>query len=83
MDTRATLGGISIPMVGFGTYMIEDEPCITVVAEALNAGYRHIDTAEFYGNHVGVGKAIKASGVPREEIFVTTKVSMFVFAFNN
>lgn len=66
--------GHDIPAVGFGTYQVGDaevEPAITL---ALRLGYRHIDTAEGYRNEEGVGRAIKNSGIPREDIFVTTKV---------
>ena len=62
-----------IPAIGFGTSQLGD--CTDVVAKALELGYRHIDTAWKYGSEKGVGKGIKASGVPREEIFLTTKVS--------
>jgi 2,5-diketo-D-gluconate reductase A len=62
-------------MIGFGTYQIANEDCEQPVLWALEAGYRHIDTAEFYANHEAIGKAIKASGIPRESIFITDKVS--------
>jgi 2,5-diketo-D-gluconate reductase B len=65
--------GASIPAIGFGTSQLGD--CTDVVAKALEIGYRHIDTAWKYGSEKGVGKGIKASGVPREDIFLTTKVS--------
>lgn len=63
-----------IPVVGFGTYLISDEQAPAVVAEALRAGYRHIDTAEAYRNEAGVGAGIRQSGLARDEIFVTTKL---------
>ena len=66
--------GHSMPMVGFGTWQILGEQCVTCVRQALDLGYRLIDTARMYENEVEVGRAIKASGVPREEIFLTTKV---------
>ena len=67
--------GASMPLIGFGTYLIKDpEICERSVAEALRAGYRLIDTAQFYGNEAAVGRAIKKSGIPREDIFVTTKL---------
>ncbi len=65
---------VHLPLVGFGTYLIPDNDAPTVVAEALAAGYRHIDTAEGYANETGVGAAIRASGLPRADIFVTTKL---------
>lgn len=66
--------GIEMPMVGFGVYQVSDEDTEKAVLEALKAGYRLLDTAAVYGNEAGVGRAIKASGIPREEIFVTTKL---------
>ena len=68
--------GVKIPIIGFGTYKLQnenDEAC-NIVKEAINAGYRSIDTASFYNNEEGVGKGIRESGLPREELFVTTKV---------
>src|SRR5688572_10499992 len=65
--------GANIPAIGFGTSQLGD--CTDVVARALEIGYRHIDTAWKYGTEKGVGKGIKASGVPREDIFLCTKVS--------
>jgi len=65
--------GAAIPRIGFGTSQLGD--CGEIVAAALKAGYRHIDTAWKYGSEKGVGAGIRASGVPREEIFLTTKVS--------
>ncbi|MGL6009724.1 MAG: aldo/keto reductase [Culicoidibacterales bacterium] len=67
--------GVEIPQLGFGTFKVDDgQQVIDSVREALQVGYRHIDTAAVYGNEVGVGQAMKASGVPREEIFLTSKV---------
>ena len=66
--------GHEIPQLGFGVWQVEDDVAADVVEQALRAGYRHIDTAAVYGNEEGVGRAIRASGVPREEIFVTTKL---------
>ena len=65
--------GAKIPAIGFGTSQLGD--CAEVVARALDAGYRHIDTAWKYGTEKGVGAGIRASGVPREDIFLCTKVS--------
>lgn len=62
-----------IPQLGFGVFQIPPEETFEAVTNALNAGYRHIDTASAYGNEAEVGQAIKASGIPREELFVTTK----------
>ncbi|MGM9904038.1 hypothetical protein A5844_000641 [Enterococcus sp. 10A9_DIV0425] len=67
--------GIIIPKVGFGTWMIDNEAVVQAVKDALEIGYRHIDTAQAYGNENGVGKAIQTSGIKRSEIFVTSKVA--------
>jgi len=63
-----------IPRFGFGTYKLPDDDTYRIVRDALEIGYRHIDTAEMYGNERAVGRAIKESGLKREEIFLTTKV---------
>lgn len=63
-----------IPIVGFGTWKLKGKKARKSVEKALDVGYRHIDTADFYRNHKEVGKAVKSSGIPREEIFITTKV---------
>jgi 2,5-diketo-D-gluconate reductase A len=65
--------GTTIPQLGLGTYRLEDTDAERVVFEALEVGYRHIDTASLYKNEVGVGRAIAASGIPRNELYVTTK----------
>jgi diketogulonate reductase-like aldo/keto reductase len=67
-------GGASIPCLGFGTWAARDEECARAVAWALEAGYRHIDTAASYENEAAVGQGIRASGVARDDIFLTTKV---------
>ncbi len=66
--------GRSIPAIGFGVYKVDDAEAETAVGLALDAGYRHVDTAEMYGNEAGVGKAIRASRLDRDDVFVTTKV---------
>ena len=67
--------GIKIPQVGFGVFQIKDrEECIRVVLDAIDSGYRLIDTAQSYGNEEAVGEAIKQSSVQRDELFITTKV---------
>ncbi|CAH6719277.1 glycerol 2-dehydrogenase (NADP(+)) [[Candida] jaroonii] len=66
--------GTSIPSIGLGTWKAKDEEVYDIVKHALSIGYRHIDTAAGYGNEVPIGKAIKDSGIPREEIYVTTKL---------
>ena len=66
--------GASIPAIGFGVYKVDDAAAEAAVGLALDAGYRHVDTAEMYGNERGVGKAVRASGLDRDDVFVTTKV---------
>jgi 2,5-diketo-D-gluconate reductase A len=66
--------GGHIPQVGLGTWPLTDETAPPVVVTAIEAGYRHIDTAARYGNERGVGRGIRDSGLPREELFVTTKL---------
>lgn len=67
--------GVEIPVVGFGTWqMSNDEQTTKVVENAINVGYRHIDTATDYGNEESVGRGIKNSGIPRDELFVITKL---------
>ncbi|MEU6530332.1 aldo/keto reductase [Streptomyces sp. NPDC046928] len=66
--------GVEMPQLGFGVWQVPDDEAERAVAAALEAGYRSIDTAAIYGNETGTGKAVAASGVPREDVFVTTKV---------
>lgn len=66
--------GVEIPQLGFGVFQVPDDETEAAVLQALAAGYRSIDTASAYGNERGVGKAIAASGIAREELFVTTKL---------
>ncbi len=66
--------GVKMPQLGYGVYQVTREECGRCVSEALSVGYRHIDTAQSYFNEEEVGNAIKNSGIPREEIFITTKV---------
>jgi len=67
--------GVEIPQFGFGVFQIEPGRTVPTVRAALDAGYRHIDTAQMYGNEEGVGQAIRESGVDRDELFVTTKLN--------
>lgn len=74
-DTFLLKNGVKVPKLGFGTWQIPNgDEAYNSVKWALETGYRHIDTAMAYGNEVSVGKAINDSGIPREEIFVTTKL---------
>ncbi|MFS0702567.1 aldo/keto reductase [Cellulomonas sp. 179-A 4D5 NHS] len=66
--------GVAMPVLGFGVYQIPPEQTEQAVTAALAAGYRHIDTAAAYGNEEAVGRALAASGIPRDELFVTTKL---------
>ena len=73
--TRGTNGEeVLIPQLGLGTYKIPDDEAECVVRDALAVGYRHIDTAQMYGNEAGVGRAIAACGLPRRDLFVTSKL---------
>ena len=66
--------GTTIPQIGFGVFLVDPQETERIVSEALEAGYRHIDTAAIYRNEEGVGRAIAASGIPRDELFITTKL---------
>jgi 2,5-diketo-D-gluconate reductase A len=74
--------GLAIPVIGFGTWPIPDREAEGMVAAAIETGYRLIDTAEMYRNEEGVGRGVRASGVDRSEIFVTTKLSQRWHGFN-
>src|ERR1700692_4930580 len=66
--------GAKIPVIGFGTMTLKDSLCVEMVEAALHLGYRHLDTAQNYGNEREVGEGLRASGVAREDVFITTKV---------
>src|SRR5690606_25707805 len=66
--------GHAIPQIGLGTWPLDDAEAERVIALALEIGYRHVDTAVRYGNETGVGRGIAAAGVPRSQVFVTTKL---------
>jgi 2,5-diketo-D-gluconate reductase A len=75
METVTLSNGIKMPILGYGVYQINDiEECERVVGEAIGVGYRSIDTAQAYGNEEAVGNAVRKSGIPRGEFFITTKV---------
>ncbi|AGY81663.1 aldo/keto reductase [Carnobacterium inhibens] len=75
METVMLANGIQMPILGYGVYQVNDlEECERVVSEAIEVGYRSIDTAQAYGNESAVGNAVKKSGIPREDFFITTKV---------
>lgn len=67
--------GTTIPQLGFGTWQIKPEETAEAVGEALRIGYRHIDTAEMYGNEAGVGEAVRAAGLSRDEVYITSKLN--------
>src|ERR1700761_9781127 len=72
--TRPLADGNEIPLLGLGVWQVPDGPeCVNAVRWALELGYRHIDTAQAYGNEESVGQGLRESGVPREEVFITTK----------
>lgn len=74
MQTITLNNGVKMPLVGYGVFQIDPKDCVRCVREALEVGYRSIDTAQAYYNEEQVGEAIKASGIDREELFLTTKV---------
>ena len=67
--------GATIPQLGLGVFKVDADDTARVVGAALELGYRHIDTAQMYGNEAGVGAAVRSSGIPREDIFVTSKLN--------
>lgn len=75
MEFRTLSNGKKIPVLGLGTWFIDDDKVAAAVVSAVKIGYRHIDTAQAYGNERGVGIGIKACGIPREELFITSKVA--------
>jgi 2,5-diketo-D-gluconate reductase B len=73
-DTTLTVQGIEIPKLGFGTWQLSGDDCVVGVRDAIELGYRHIDTARAYGNETQVGQGLHDSGRNRDEIFLTTKL---------
>ena len=74
MDFITLSNGVQMPMLGYGVYQVSQQECERCVLDALKTGYRSLDTAQSYFNEEQVGLAIKKSGIPRNEIFLTTKV---------
>lgn len=66
--------GVKIPQLGLGTWFIDDDKAADAVKAAVEIGYRHIDTAQAYGNERGVGEGVRTCGIPRNELFVVSKV---------
>lgn len=83
MEYRILSNGVRMPQLGYGVYQVTKEECERCVLDALKAGYRLIDTAQSYFNEEEVGSAIKKSGIPREEIFLTTKVWIEHYGYEN
>ncbi|MCP5144943.1 MAG: aldo/keto reductase [Gammaproteobacteria bacterium] len=81
-DTYTLANGVEIPKLGLGTWMIPDHETARAVQEAVAIGYRHIDTAQAYANEAGVGVGVRTCGVPRENIFVTTKLAAEVKSYD-
>ena len=74
-ETYTLNNGVAIPKLGLGTWFIDDDKIADAVREAVKIGYRHIDTAQAYGNERGVGEGVRTCGIPREELFVVSKVA--------
>lgn len=83
MEYITLSNGVKMPILGYGVYQVTKEECKRCVIDALKAGYRSIDTAQSYFNEEEVGEAIKESGIPREEIFLTTKVWIEHYGYEN
>lgn len=81
-ETYTLSNGVKIPKLGLGTWMIEDDKAAQAVRDAVTIGYCHIDTAQGYGNERGVGEGVRSCGVPREEIFVTTKLEAVIKSYD-
>jgi diketogulonate reductase-like aldo/keto reductase len=83
-DTFKLNNGVEIPCIGFGTWQTPDgDVAVSSVKEAVKAGYRHIDTAAGYGNEESVGRAVKESGIPRKELFITSKLQNPMHGYEN
>ena len=82
-ETYTLTNGVDIPKLGLGTWFIDDGDAARAVRDAATIGYRHVDTAQAYGNERGVGEGIRACGVPREQLFVTSKLAAEVKSFDD
>lgn len=74
-ETYKLSNGVEMPLLGLGTWLLDDEQAAQAVRDAVSNGYRHIDTAQAYMNEAGIGEGIRSGGVEREELFITTKVA--------
>lgn len=81
-ETYTLYNGVTVPKLGLGTWMIDDGVAAQAVKEAVKLGYRHIDTAQAYGNEKGVGEGVRSCGVKREELFVTTKLAAEIKSYD-
>jgi diketogulonate reductase-like aldo/keto reductase len=82
-ETYSLANGVMIPKLGLGTWFIDDAVVAQAVTDATSIGYRHIDTAQAYGNEAGVGEGIRSCGVPREHLFVTSKLAADMKTFED
>ena len=82
-ETVKLSNGVSVPMEGFGVFQIPEADCERVVRDAIDAGYRLIDTASSYQNEEAVGRAVRNCGIPREELFITTKAYIQEMGYEN
>jgi diketogulonate reductase-like aldo/keto reductase len=82
-ETYTLSNDVTIPKLGLGTWFIDDDKAAQAVTDAVTAGYRNIDTAQAYGNERGVGEGVRASGIPREELFVSTKLAAEIKSYDD
>ena len=83
MEYKILANGVKIPMLGYGIYKIADEQeCEKCILDAIDVGYRLLDTAQSYGNERFIGNAVKKSNVSRSELFITTKIKTAAFTLN-
>jgi diketogulonate reductase-like aldo/keto reductase len=82
-ETYTLSNGVEIPRLGLGTWLISNADIVQAVKDAVTIGYRHIDTAQAYGNEEGVAEAIRTSGMSRGEIFLTTKLAAEVKSYES
>jgi diketogulonate reductase-like aldo/keto reductase len=82
-ETYTLSNGVQIPKLGLGTWFIDDDKAAQAVRDAVAIGYRNIDTAQAYGNERGVGEGVRTSGVPRDELFVTTKLAAEIKTYDD
>ncbi|MCA9614587.1 MAG: aldo/keto reductase [Sandaracinus sp.] len=81
-ETYTLANGVTIPKLGLGTWMISNDDVVEAVRAAIAMGYRHVDTAQAYANEAGVGEGVRSAGVPRDQIFVTTKLAAEIKSYD-